>query len=201
MDKIKSIIKKLDLLFNIGFWISLSACGASFISIFYAMFDTSIYNETHFMESINTFTFGMLEFVFNEGIIEFESNKILIILSLCLSFFATLLTTYCIYLVRKVFKAVLEDTLFSDTVVSQIQELAITLVVVGTVVNVASYVDFLVLNKSIDIDSLFIGEKITYVFTHFDFNYSYIIIGIAVYLFSVIFQYGVELQKLSDETI
>lgn len=201
MDKIKSIIRKLDWLFAFGYWISIGSCGVALITIFYAIFDSSIYNETHIFNTINSFSFGMLEFVFKEGILDFEANKGMAIFSFTLVFFATVLTTYCIRLVRKVLKSVLEDTLFSDTVVSQIQELAIALIVNGTVVNVASYVDFLVLNKMVDFDLLFIGDKIEYVFTHFQFNYSFIIIGAAVYLFSLIFQYGVELQKLSDETI
>ena len=112
-----------------------------------------------------------------------------------------MLTTYCIYLVRKVLQSVLDDTLFSETVVSNIQELAYTLFVDGTVSNIASYFDYQVLLKSVNLDTLFISDKITNVSTTFTFDYSFIGLFLIVYLFSLIFKYGVELQKLSDETL
>lgn len=201
MDKIKSFIKKLNIFFGISFWISIVVAAIVFITIFYTLFDTSIYNSTYFIDAINTLTLGRIEFVFSEGVFAFESNKLLMISSLFFSFGSILLTTYCIYLVRKVLQSVLDDTLFSETVVSNIQDLAYTLFVDGTVANIASYFDYQVLLKSVNLDTLFISDKITNVSTTFTFDYSFIGLFLIVYLFSLIFKYGVELQKLSDETL
>lgn len=201
MDKIKSIIKKLDLLFRIGFWISAGVTVMTFVVTFYSIFDSSIYNTTHIFETVNTLTFGRIEFAFSEGVFAYEANKLTMIISCCLAFGSMLLTLYCIHLIRKVLKSVLEDTLFSDTVVTNIQELAITLLVRGTFTNVASYIDYLTMLKAVDLDALFLSDKIVNVTTAFTFDYKFIVVCAVVYLFSLIFKYGVELQKLSDETI
>ena len=201
MDKIKSIIKKLDWFFRIGFWVYVGASVITFVVTFYAIFDSSIYNTTHIFETVNMLTLGRIEFVFSEGVYAFEANKLALIGSFAFSFIAMLLMLYCIHLIRKVLKSVLEDTLFSETVVTNIQELAITLFVSGTVNNVTNYIDYITMLKAVDLDALFLSDKIIDVSTIFTFDYSFIIICAVVYLFSLIFKYGVELQKLSDETI
>lgn len=110
---------------------------------------------------------------------------------------------YCVMLlrVRDILKPLKEQKPFHQTIAKNLKQLAL-LVIVVMVINIASeFAAYYYAVSTFDLTALLKSEYVTGVTTQFTADLTPLIFSAALWLLSYVFQYGEELQTLSDETL
>lgn len=113
------------------------------------------------------------------------------------------LPIYCLMLqsVRRILKPFINQTPFHQTVAANLKKLSILVLVVGILNTAIDYVSYHYTVTNFDLKALLVNEQILSVSTQFSINWTPLFFAVTLYLLSYIFQYGQELQQLSDETV
>ena len=203
MERIKKIIKKINVFLS-GIFIFTSLLAAySFITIISVIFlNNKIGIENLFVKAMNQLKLDFVTFeLLNDIQIIDATTKNLNILYYVLLFIGTLLSLYVIYFCKKIFKTALNESPFTDKVAQQIEKFSYLIFMFGVLRNLVSYASYQFFMHSFDLTTLFLNENVVDVNIMFTFDLSFVMVFVIVYLLSLIFRYGVELQKLSDETL
>ena len=100
-----------------------------------------------------------------------------------------------------ILELMMEGTPFHENVVHYLKRLG-WLTVAGGIIDIAS--GFVLQGNFLtryDLNALFLSDKITGVTTNFSGDITFALFAVILFLLAQVFQYGLELQQLSDETL
>ena len=103
--------------------------------------------------------------------------------------------------IREILKPMIEEKPFDSIVSTNLKKLARLSINLGILANIIILTDQIMTVFFFDLPALLVGEKITYVSGVFDVELSFLICWAILMLLSYVFQYGEQLQQLSDETL
>lgn len=103
--------------------------------------------------------------------------------------------------IRGILELMIEGTPFHEHIVYYLKKLGWLTVASGIIGIVAGFVLQGNLLQQYDLGTLFLSDKITKVTTSYSADLSFIIYALVLFLLAQVFQYGLELQTLSDETL
>ncbi len=108
---------------------------------------------------------------------------------------------YVLGVLRKMLRPMAEGNPFAPSVSREIRKLAFAGLAIGMIANVMSFVETFAAVRIFDLSSLLQNTRLRDVSVNFHFDITSVILFFVLLLLSYIFQYGEELQKLSDETL
>lgn len=103
--------------------------------------------------------------------------------------------------IRKALKPVAEQKPFDEAVYRNIRKLGILTIVFGAVMQILKAAVDIAMVVCYDLEKIFISENVTAMEFDFEFDGSFIIVAIVLFMLSGVFKYGAELQTQSDETL
>ncbi len=201
-EKMIKTAKALDKVFRV-LRIIIAVCAVSFVVIFGVF--TVIYVVNPDAAGFSTDTsvvLGALTLDFAEGVV--PSNADILIHGwteiVPIGVFVFLIW-YALGIFRKILKPMTEGNPFSPAVSREIRKLAFVSLIIGVLQSVVSYIQAVNAIHIFELSSLFNSSQIQSVTAYFEFDVSWVIVFFVLLLVSYIFNYGEELQKLSDETL
>ncbi|MBR0445902.1 MAG: DUF2975 domain-containing protein [Oscillospiraceae bacterium] len=108
---------------------------------------------------------------------------------------------YAIGCFRRILQSVCQGNPFYPTVGRDIRKIGFVCVGVGIVDNVAKFLEAHNMLQNLGLLALMENGPITHISVVYDFNLTFLIVFFVLLLISYIFEYGVQLQQLSDETL
>jgi len=108
---------------------------------------------------------------------------------------------YALGVIRKILKPMTEGRPFDFSVGRNIKKIAYMSLVLGVVQNVGSLIETAVAVKTFRLTELPNVESIRSVTANYTFDFNFLILFLVLILMAHIFNYGTELQNLSDETL
>ena len=103
--------------------------------------------------------------------------------------------------IRKILSPIKEGLPFQENMAKTIKKFAMFVLIFGVLDNICSFIlDYFVIH-GFDIIHLLKSEQISSISISYSLNFDFIIVYFVIMLLSYVFQYGMELQKLSDETL
>ena len=116
-------------------------------------------------------------------------------------FILTFFILYGVKIARKILKPMKEGLPFDESVSKNLKNLGILTLVGGGIWSVTKLIIDTTTFKAYHISELFRPEIVTSVELSASLDTTFLVIAAVFFLLSYIFQYGAELQKLSDETL
>ncbi len=111
------------------------------------------------------------------------------------------LGAYFMKTAQKALKPVSERNPFDTEVYKNIKKLGIQTIIYGVVMQIIAVAVEISMVFAFDFDKLFINEYITAYSYETNFDGSFVLVAIVLFMLSGVFKYGAELQKQSDETL
>ena len=106
-----------------------------------------------------------------------------------------------LWAVRKILKPMMEGKPFDASVGHNIKKIGYVALVLGTVENMASIIDAAVTVKMFNLTALPDGGAVRSITANYTFDLGFLVTFFVLILMAHIFNYGAELQQLSDETL
>ncbi len=103
--------------------------------------------------------------------------------------------------IRKILSPIKEGLPFQENMAKTIKKFAVFVLIFGVIDNICSFILEYFVIHGFDIIHLLKGEQISSISISYSLNFDFIIVYFVIMLLSYVFQYGIELQKLSDETL
>ncbi len=103
--------------------------------------------------------------------------------------------------IRQILKPMAEEKPFDSIVSTNLRKLAKLSVFLGILCNIVILAEQFILVFSYDLRGLLLSDKIPVVDFNFEFDLSFLLTWAILMLLSYVFQYGEQLQQLSDETV
>jgi len=132
-------------------------------------------------------------------------DKKLILLQVAIEMAASLFVAFIIIrfirCIRSILKPMMDGTPFFEGVGRKLKTLAIYSFILGAAVNVVQIVSTAMMVVGFDLENLLISDKITHITINATLDATFLLTGALLLLLSYIFQYGQQLQQLSDETL
>lgn len=102
---------------------------------------------------------------------------------------------------RQILAPMTQGRPFDAAISGNVRRIAFTFLVYGIVANVVQLVIGLLLAGSLELYSLIDSGRVERMIIGADMDFTFVAVFFLLLLFSYVFQYGAELQKLSDETL
>jgi hypothetical protein len=132
-------------------------------------------------------------------------NKKLILLQVAIEMAASLFVVFImirgIRCIRGILQPMMDGTPFFQGVGQRLKTLAIYCFILGAAVNVVQIVSTTMMVMGFDLENLLLNDKIKHVTINTTLDATFLLTGALLLLLSYIFQYGQQLQQLSDETL
>ena len=202
MNKLNSTAKRLDTFFKI-FNILLSIAVVTLIVGILIVAAAFIFNLPPEMVGTGyaNLTFGSLELSIAEAVAPNPRMVLAFIGVECaLAIVVCLITRMCVNCVRKILAPMIEKP-FNCSVSENLKKLAKYTLFLGIAVIAIQWISDGLMIFLADLPNLLISDKITHVGFQFDADLTFLIVSAVFLLLSYIFQYGEQLQQLSDETL
>ena len=198
MNKLSKTAKILSIALNILCWTVLLGT----LLYGFGATRTLLVADRSIETTINGITLDYLQlFAGNGGIsIEIAALKKMAAVTLLVYFLEVPLICYGLQLLRKVLRPMAEQRPFSGTG-KLLRKLGWLSLVIAFVANGTDYWLHSLIQHSYNLEKLFQGSVITDVDFLFQLDYTFLLIAAVFFLLSWVFQYGEELQQLSDETV
>lgn len=199
MNKLSSIAKKLDAVVKIIYWlvliVSVLSLGMTCWSIYAQHSDPNL-NVTGMAADFGYLTLNLR---FDEPDMAAVNRYQFLVMALAVIH----LPLYCVMLrrVRDILKPLKEQQPFHQTMAKNLKKLAVLIILVMVISIASEFVAFHYAVSTFDLPTLLRSEYVTGVKTEFVADLTPLIFSAALWLLSYIFQYGEELQTLSDETL
>lgn len=154
------------------------------------------------INSFASFDFGFLEielaqdFIPDAGIVLMQA-----VIILCGGCGVIYLGQKGIVYIHQILKPMAEEKPFDSIVSTNLRKLAKLSIFVGILSNIVLLAEQFILVFSYDLRGLLLSDKIHAVEFNFDFDLSFLLTWGILMLLSYVFQYGEQLQQLSDETL
>ena len=203
MKKLSTTAKTLDKILNIVYAL-LSALAivaiivVGMIGIFYAMG----WETESLINGFASFDIGFLEFevaqefIPDVGVVLMQA--VILLTGSCLVIF---LCRKGIVYIRQILKPMAEEKPFDSIVSTNLRKLANLSIFIGIMCNVVLLIEQFIMVYAYDLRSLLLSSKIPAVDFNFEFDVSFLLTWGILMLLSYVFQYGEQLQQLSDETL
>lgn len=194
MQKFASIGNKI---LKVLFWINTISCTLASIGAFILLCLTS---TAPFLLSPNTLIIGFLEFTLpleNAPRLPHSSFLLMVLYVWVVYGFAT----YIMRQLRLIFTAVADGRPFQRQISLAIRHIAFAQLLAGILYHICKDVAAFLIYQVYQMDTLFLNSSILHCKTTYSVDPSVIWVFLLLFLLSYVFQYGEELQTLSDETL
>ncbi len=203
MKKLTSISQKLDTLFKVAHialtvlmvaaLVGIAIIGAGFL------FDL---DPNTVGTGYNSLDVGFLDLeLAPEAAPSYRLMWIQAAITMALGFVCAFFGRKCVNSIRAIFQPMKEGTPFHSAVTENFRKLGKYTVVLGILLNVLTLAEQAMLVFLMDLPGLLINGTVIHITANFNFDFTFVVISIVFFLLSYIFQYGEELQQLSDETL
>jgi hypothetical protein len=203
MKKLSTTAKTLDKILNIVYAVFGAFAIAAIVVVAMAGISYALNWETEsLLTSFASFDIGFLEievaqdFIPNSGIVLMQA--IVILIGACA---AIVLARKGIVYIRQILKPMAEEKPFDSIVSTNLRKLAKLSVFLGILCNIVILAEQFILVFSYDLRGLLLSDKIPAVDFNFEIDLSFLLSWGILMLLSYVFQYGEQLQQLSDETV
>lgn len=203
MNKLNSTAKKLDTFFKI-FNILLSVAVVTLIVGILIVAASFAFNLPPEMVGTGyaNLTFGPLELSIADGFAPDPRMVLAAIGAECvLAIAVCLITRMCVKCVRQILAPMISNQPFNCSVSVNLKKLAKYTLFLGIAIIAIQWISSGLMIFLADLPNLLISEKITHVGFKFDAELSFLVVSAVFLLLSYVFQYGEQLQQLSDETL
>lgn len=201
MKKMQTIAAGLDRFFKTLYRLGIVAAVFSFVvvGILWLLYlgDPDIMDL--FKVSLN---FGMIQFRLADTVVPAREHGFLF-LALGTLLSIAQLPVFCMIFrsIRGILAPIREGLPFQEEIRVHLKRLGWLTIINGILANLAGLVVCGNLLPGYDLGELFLSDKITAVTTNYSLDLSFLIYAFILFLLSYVFQYGMELQQLSDETL
>ena len=203
MNKLNSTAKKLDTFFKV-FNTLLSIAGVTLLVGILIVAAAFLFNLPPEMvgTGYTSLTFGPLELSLAEGVAP-DARAVLAVIGVecALAIVVCLITRLCVKCVRQILAPMIENQPFNCSVSLNLKKLAKYTLFLGIAVLAIQWISDGLMIFLADLPNLLISEKVTHVGFQFDADLSFLIVSAVFLLLSYVFEYGEQLQQLSDETL
>lgn len=104
-------------------------------------------------------------------------------------------------IIRRILQPMKEGLPFDVSVSKNLRRLGVLIFIGGGSLSVIEVIDSWIVYNAYHVSELFRPERITEVDMSLKMDWKFLMVAAIIFLMSYIFQYGAELQKLSDETL
>lgn len=195
MRKIQKIARISDKVMSVLFWVMAVACGLATFAILALL----IVNPQIGVEA-STLTVGFLEFTLAGHVIQQFPTEFLVA-ALIYLWTAFGITFYIMRQLHHIFQPMATGTPFHCTVSAKIRHIAFASLAAGVVYSIGKVGFGILLYKTFHLGSLFLNDNVLKSGLAFEFDLLFVVVFVLLLLLSYVFQYGEELQTLSDETL
>ena len=203
MKKLSTTAKTLDKILNIVYAVFGAFAIAAIVVVAMAGISYAMNWETEsLLTSFASFDIGFLEievaqdFIPDSWIVLMQA--IVILIGACA---AIVLARKGIVYIRQILKPMAEEKPFDSIVSTNLRKLAKLSVFLGILCNIVILAEQFILVFSYDLRGLLLSDKIPAVDFNFEIDLSFLLSWGILMLLSYVFQYGEQLQQLSDETV
>lgn len=203
MNQLKSTAKKLDTFFrvlNIFLKIGIVCCLVSIgiIAVGY-LFDLSPYTIG---TGYNSMKLGRLDITIAENYAPDEWYVLaLLSVSFIIAIVCLLIARRCCTCVRDILHPMTQGEPFHNTISLNLKKLAKYSLILFIILECMELVTTSMFIRGYHLLDLLLSDKITHVTFRPEIDFTFLIVAAVLYLLSYIFQYGEQLQQLSDETL
>lgn len=203
MKKLSTTAKTLDKILNIAYAVFGALVIASIVIIALAGISYALNWDTEsMMQSFASFDIGFLEIeVANDFVPDTWIVLMQVVIILGGACVAVCLVRKGIVYIRQILKPMAEEKPFDSIVSTNLRKLAKLSIVLGIVCNVVILAEQFIMVFAYDLRGLLLSDKIPVVGFNFELDLSFLFTWGILMLLSYVFQYGEQLQKLSDETV
>ena len=203
MNNLSNTAKKLDRVFEIvhivlGALAIACIVGVALIAIAYLL----KWDPSRIGTGYEKFDIGFLELTVAEP---FAPSKWLVLLQAAITLLVSCRLLYDgrrgVTYIREILKPMAEEKPFDSIVSTNLKKLAKLSVHLGILVNIIILSEQLMTVFVYDLPGLLINDKITHVGGMFNVDLTFVVYWAILLLLSYVFQYGEDLQQLSDETL
>ena len=203
MKDLTTAAKKLDKVFEIAHIVfGALAIAALVLTVLIGLTWTMGWDPEFIGTGYTSFEVGFLELEIAEA---FAPSKWLVLGQLAFTLLVACRLFYDsrrgIGYIREILQPMIEEKPFDSIVSTNLKKLAKLSIVIGILFNVITLAEQIVVVFLYDLPGLLISEKITHVSGMFQIDLSFLIYWAILMLLSYVFQYGEDLQQLSDETL
>ena len=203
MKDLTTAAKKLDKVFEIAHIVfGALAIAALVLTVLIGLTWTMGWDPEFIGTGYTSFEVGFLELEIAEA---FAPSKWLVLGQLAFTLLVACRLFYDsrrgIGYIREILQPMIEEKPFDSIVSTNLKKLAKLAIVIGILFNVITLAEQIVVVFLYDLPGLLISEKITHVSGMFQIDLSFLIYWAILMLLSYVFQYGEDLQQLSDETL
>lgn len=200
MDKLKKIANTLDSVAKIIFYINIGAA-ILFLVIWIIIFGEVLKDQNALREYL-VLTLGSVKL----GIVPKQApsvtyTSVRFFAGTFMVFLVTFFILYGVKIARKILKPMKEGLPFDESISKNLRNLGILTLIGGGLWSATKLIIDTTTFKAYHISELFRPEIVTSVELSASLDTTFLVIAAVFFLLSYIFQYGAELQKLSDETL
>lgn len=150
----------------------------------------------------DTLSLGMLELTIAEGFVaDTDVTLIHVAVGMALVLVVLIIGVRTVDWIREILAPMKQGEPFAGIVSVNLRKLAIVVIALGVVENIATTVETLLITSRYDLYGLLNSDRITGVTVKYEYSLSFIAIAVLLFLLSYVFRYGEQLQRLSDETL
>lgn len=203
MNKLSETAKKLDTFFKI-INILFSIAGVTMIVMVTIVAAAFLFKLPYEMvgSEYNVISFGALELTFSEAAAP-DPRIVLAVAGIGCALAAVVCFIFrlCIKSVRDILSPMIENQPFNSTVSVNLKKLAKYTLILGIAGIIMQWGSDSLMVLMLDLPKLLVSEQITHVGFTFSADLTFLIVSAVFLLLSYVFQYGEQLQQLSDETL
>ena len=160
------------------------------------------FGERISFSAADTLSFGDVCFTFaNSSLPALGSSKTLAACGVALYAIAAFFEFLIIGIIRKILRPMIDQKPFDESVSLNIRKLAWVELIGGFVMQITKAAVVTAVFNLYDIEKLLLSESIVGCDLNLTFDFSFVIFFAMLYLLSMVFRYGEELQTQSDETL
>lgn len=200
MDKLKKIAKTLDSVAKFIFYINIGAAILVFIGWIIILGEV-LKNQNALRENL-ILTLGSVKVgILPEQAPSVTYTNMRFFIGTLVMFSITIFVLYGVKIVRKILKPMKEGLPFDESISKNLRNLGTMTLIGGGIWSITKVIVDTTTFRYYQISELFRPEMITKVELSVSLDTTFLVIAAVIFLLSYIFQYGAELQKLSDETL
>lgn len=201
MKKLQKSAKSLDGFFHFLQRMTVVGCVLGAIGVFIAWYmwlaDRDIWEILY-----TTLKFGGIEFQIDKSVAPAENSFFWYLLIGTVVGAVQLPVMYMTFgAIRGILGLMVEGTPFHEHIVYYLKKLGWLTVASGIIGIISGFILQGNLLQQYDLGALFLSDTVTKVTTAYSADLSFIIYALVLFLLAQVFQYGLELQTLSDETL
>ena len=203
MNKMMNTAKKLDTAFRVIGVALMIAFVACFVGIGIIAVGLIFNLDPHMIgEGYASVDLGLAEFQLAEAFAP-DYKKVLFVAAMQLLLMTPVfwIGRKCVLRIRAILAPMQEGSPFHAAVGDSLKKLALHAVELGVMLNCIKMMAQAFIVHGYQLNVLLVSDKITKVTFNYSFDFSFLLIAAVLYLLSLVFSYGQELQQLSDETL